>query len=46
MDEKESAVTADTFALTLHQGENAISVTPVNDVGRRGSEARIVFLLP
>ncbi len=34
------------FPVVLHQGENGLRVTPVNDLGRRGSEAKLIIEVP
>jgi hypothetical protein len=38
-------VPEDTFHLALHEGVNRIAVTPVNDLGRRGSTALLTLRL-
>lgn len=46
VDGHRSEVHADCLLVALHQGENDLAVTPVNDLGRRGSEARLVIRVP
>ncbi len=46
LDGKEALVRQPSCPVSLHQGENDIRVTPVNDVGRPGSEARLVIEVP
>ncbi len=46
VDGKSKEVKDDSFPVDLHRGENELKVTPVNDLGRRGSEARLVIRLP
>ena len=46
VDGKAVEVRDEALVLSLHPGENTVEVTAVNDLGRHGSTAQVVFFVP